>query len=46
MLQERKDLPIIYLYHPVNIVGLSARISGFRPIPDGMIRLQGLMVSP
>jgi peptide/nickel transport system substrate-binding protein len=42
MQQERKDLPIIYLYHPVNIVGMSAKLSGFRPIPDGLIRLQGL----
>jgi peptide/nickel transport system substrate-binding protein len=45
MEQERKDLPIIYLYNPVNIVGLSAKISGFRPVPDGIIRLQGLSVS-
>ncbi|WP_428483170.1 ABC transporter substrate-binding protein [Rhodopila sp.] len=43
--QERKDLPIIYLYHPVNIVGLSAKLTGFRPVPDGMIRLQGLSVA-
>jgi len=46
MQQERQDLPIVYLYHPVNIVGLAARINGFRPVPDGMIRLQGLMVGP
>ena len=45
MQQERKDLPIIYLYHPVNIVGLSAKLSGFRPIPDGIVRLQGLSVT-
>ncbi|MEA2772979.1 MAG: peptide/nickel transport system substrate-binding protein, partial [Acetobacteraceae bacterium] len=45
MEQERKDLPIIYLYNPVNIVGLSVKISGFRPVPDGIIRLQGLSVS-
>jgi peptide/nickel transport system substrate-binding protein len=45
MQQERKDLPIIYLYHPVNIVGLSARLTGFRPVPDGIIRLQGLAES-
>jgi peptide/nickel transport system substrate-binding protein len=45
MEQERKDLPIIYLYHPVNIVGLSAKLSGFRPVPDGIIRLQGLSVT-
>jgi peptide/nickel transport system substrate-binding protein len=43
--QERKDLPIIYLYHPVNVVGLSAKLSGFRPVPDGIIRLQGLSVA-
>jgi peptide/nickel transport system substrate-binding protein len=42
MQQERQDLPTIYLYHPVNIVGLSAKLSGFRPVPDGLIRLQGL----
>jgi peptide/nickel transport system substrate-binding protein len=42
MQQERKDLPIIYLYNPVNIVGLSAKLAGFRAVPDGLIRLQGL----
>ncbi|HET8997696.1 MAG TPA: ABC transporter substrate-binding protein [Acetobacteraceae bacterium] len=42
MQQERKDLPITYLYTPNNIVGMSAKLQGFRPIPDGMIRLQGL----
>jgi peptide/nickel transport system substrate-binding protein len=45
MEQEHKDLPIIYLFHPVNVVALSARLSGFRPIPDGMIRLQGISVA-
>jgi peptide/nickel transport system substrate-binding protein len=43
--QERKDLPIAYLYHRVNIVGLSAKLNGFRPIPDGLIRLQGLSLT-
>ncbi|MEA2787782.1 MAG: peptide/nickel transport system substrate-binding protein [Acetobacteraceae bacterium] len=45
MQQERNDLPIIYLFHPVNVVGMSAKLSGFRPVPDGMIRLQGLSVA-
>jgi peptide/nickel transport system substrate-binding protein len=45
MVQERQDLPIIYMYHPVNVVALSAKLSGFRPVPDGMIRLQGLSVA-
>jgi peptide/nickel transport system substrate-binding protein len=42
MEQLRKDMPVIYLYHPVNIVGMQAKLSGFRPVPDGLIRLQGL----
>ena len=45
LVQERKDLPIIYLLHPVNIVGISAKLTGFRPMPDGIIRLQGLSVT-
>lgn len=39
---ERADSPLIYLFTPVNIVGMSAKLGGFRPVPDGMIRLQGL----
>jgi peptide/nickel transport system substrate-binding protein len=38
----RQDLPLIYLLSPVNIVGMSAKLTGFRPVPDGMIRLRGL----
>ena len=45
MTQLRQDLPITYLFHPVNVVGLSSKLSGFRPVPDGLIRLQGLSVS-
>jgi peptide/nickel transport system substrate-binding protein len=44
--QLRQDLPITYLYTPTNIVGLSAKLAGFRPVPDGMIRLQGLAMRP
>ena len=40
--QERTDMPLLYLFTPVNIVGISAKLTGFRPVPDGMIRLQGL----
>jgi len=40
--QLRQDLPITYLWIPTNIVGMSAKLTGFRPVPDGMIRLQGL----
>jgi peptide/nickel transport system substrate-binding protein len=40
--QEQQDLPITYLWTPRNIVGMSAKLNGFRPVPDGMIRVQGL----
>jgi peptide/nickel transport system substrate-binding protein len=40
--QEQQDLPITYLWTPNNIVGMSAKLTGFRPVPDGMIRVQGL----
>jgi peptide/nickel transport system substrate-binding protein len=43
--QAAKDLPITYLWTPRNIVGMSAKLHGFRPVPDGMIRLQGLEMS-
>jgi peptide/nickel transport system substrate-binding protein len=45
MTQERIDLPMIFLDHPVNIVGMSAKVQGFRAVPDGMIRLQGLSLA-
>jgi len=38
--QESKDLPIIYLWTPRNIVGLSAKITGFSFRADGLLRLQ------
>jgi peptide/nickel transport system substrate-binding protein len=38
----RKDLPLTYLWSARNIVGMSAKLQGFRPVPDGMIRIQGL----
>ena len=41
----RQDLPILYMWNPKNIVGMSARVTGFRPVPDGMIRLQGVSLA-
>jgi peptide/nickel transport system substrate-binding protein len=38
----RRDLPITYLYSPRNIVAMTAKLNGFRPVPDGLIRIQGL----
>jgi peptide/nickel transport system substrate-binding protein len=37
-----RDLPLTYLWNTRNIVGMSAKLIGFRPVPDGMIRVQGL----
>jgi peptide/nickel transport system substrate-binding protein len=43
--QLRQDLPVTYLWIPTNIAAMSAKVTGFRPVPDGMIRLQGLAMS-
>ena len=40
--QEREDLPLVYLWNPQNIVGMKASLTGFRQVPDGLIRLRGL----
>lgn len=41
----RNDLPITDLYSPRNLVAMTARLNGFRPVPDGLIRVQGLEMS-
>jgi peptide/nickel transport system substrate-binding protein len=38
----RQDLPFTYLWNGRNIVAMTAKLNGFRPVPDGMIRIQGL----
>jgi peptide/nickel transport system substrate-binding protein len=38
--QVHEDLPIIYLWTPRNVVGLSNRVSGFTLLADGLLRLQ------
>ncbi len=43
--QEAHDLPITYLWTWKNIVGLSAKVQGFEPIPDGLIRVQGISLA-
>ena len=40
-----KDLPIIYLYHAKLLYAATAKLSGFTPYPDGLIRLQGLRLN-
>jgi peptide/nickel transport system substrate-binding protein len=44
--QAAQDLPITYLWTWKNLAGMSAKIQGFVPIADGMIRLQGLSMTP
>ena len=42
--QERKDLPLIYLWTGKNIVGMKKSLTGFQQVPDGLIRLQGVVL--
>jgi peptide/nickel transport system substrate-binding protein len=36
------DRPYIYLWHPRVLHGVGAAIQGLQPVPDGIIRIQGL----
>src|SRR5215469_13592362 len=40
--QTLADRPIIYLYHQKWLWALSTKLSGFTPLPDGLIRPQGM----
>ena len=40
--QVLQDRPRIYLYHPKFLYAASTKLSGFTPLPDGLIRPQGL----
>ena len=33
---------IFYLYHPQNLVTHTARLEGYRPIADGIVRVVGI----
>ena len=44
--QQRKDLPLIYLWIGKNIVGMKKQLTGFQQVPDGLIRLQGMAMAP
>jgi peptide/nickel transport system substrate-binding protein len=43
--QVSKDLPIIYLWTPRNIVGLSNKVAGFTLLADGLLRLQDVRLA-
>jgi peptide/nickel transport system substrate-binding protein len=36
------DEPILYLYHPRVLIAHTAQLEGYRPIPDGLVRVVGL----
>jgi peptide/nickel transport system substrate-binding protein len=36
------DRPLIYLWHNEYLYGMSAKLTGFTPYPDGLIRPQGI----
>jgi peptide/nickel transport system substrate-binding protein len=40
-----QDRSRIYLWHRRNIVGHTARLTGYRPHPDGLVRPQGLRLN-
>lgn len=42
----RTDRSRIYLWHRRNIVAHTARLTGYAPVPDGLIRVQGLRLTP
>ncbi len=39
------DLPVMYVYNTALIVMTTKKVSGFRPVPDGIIRVQGLKLA-
>jgi peptide/nickel transport system substrate-binding protein len=40
-----KERPIIYLYHRKWLWAHSAKLAGLRPVPDGLVRVQGLRMN-
>ena len=43
--QVSKDRPIVYLFHRNWLWAHSAKLSGLRTVPDGLIRVQGLKMN-
>ena len=43
--QVQKDRPIVYLFHRHWLWAHSAKLSGLRAVPDGMVRVQGLKMN-
>jgi peptide/nickel transport system substrate-binding protein len=43
--EERKQMPLIYIWALGNIVGMKKNLMGFQQVPDGIVRLQGLSMA-
>jgi peptide/nickel transport system substrate-binding protein len=43
--QVNRDRPIVYIFHRHWLWGHSAKLTGLRTVPDGMVRLQGLRMA-
>jgi peptide/nickel transport system substrate-binding protein len=43
--QILKDRPIVYLFHRHWLWAHNAKLAGFRTVPDGMVRVQGLKLN-
>jgi peptide/nickel transport system substrate-binding protein len=37
-----QDVPRLFLYHPKLLYAFTSRLDGFKPYPDGLIRVQGM----
>ncbi|WP_338559676.1 ABC transporter substrate-binding protein [Erwinia sp. E_sp_B04_7] len=44
--QLQTDMPIAYLYFEPRIFGLNKKLEGFKPFPDGLVRLAGVKMAP
>jgi peptide/nickel transport system substrate-binding protein len=45
MAMTAADRPILYLWHRTNFIAHGARLTGFAPVPDALVRLQGLKLA-
>jgi peptide/nickel transport system substrate-binding protein len=43
--QIEKDLPLMYLYVNRFIVAMTRNVAGFVPVPDGLVRPQGMTIA-
>lgn len=41
----QRDRPLIYLWHPRLFMAYTQRLAGFRAVPDGIIRFQGVRLA-